>query len=109
MTGQALKCYHFPVRPLLLAVLAALAVGTSACRGTMQEEDLSDHATKARIETLLRGRRDLDLKYVTVDVNAGAATISGIVPNGDQQRIIRRLVARVRGVEHVLNNLIIQE
>lgn len=109
MTGQALKCYHFPVRPLLLAVLAALAVGTSACRGTMQEEDLSDHATKARIETLLRGRRDLDLKYVTVDVNAGAATISGIVSNGDQQRIIRRLVARVRGVEHVLNNLIIQE
>jgi osmotically-inducible protein OsmY len=75
----------------------------------MQEEDLSDHAVKARIETLLRGRRDLDLKYVTVDVNAGAATISGIVPNGDQLRVIRRLVARVRGVEHVLNNLIIQE
>lgn len=109
MADQGMKCYHFLVRPLLLAVVAALAVSSSACRGTMQEEDLSDHATKARIETLLRGRRDLDLKYVTVDVNAGAATISGIVPNGDQLRIIRRLVARVRGVDHVLNNLIIQE
>ncbi|MCR4295878.1 MAG: BON domain-containing protein [Elusimicrobia bacterium] len=97
------------MRPLLLAVAAALAVGASACRGTMQEEDLSDPATKARIESVLRGRRDLDLKYITVDVNAGAATISGIVPNGDQMRTVRRLVARVRGVDHVLNNLIIQE
>lgn len=109
MTGQALKCYHFPVRPLLLAAVIALAAGSSACRGSTQEVDLSDPATKARIESVLRGRRDLDLKYVTVDVNSGTATISGIVPNGDQQRIIRRLVARVSGVEHVLNNLIIQE
>lgn len=109
MTGQGVKCYHFPVRPLLLALVVALTAASSACRGTMQEEDLSDHATKARIEALLRGRRDLDLKYVTVDVNAGEATLSGIVPNGDQLRIIRRLAAGVRGVDHVLNNLIIQE
>lgn len=104
-----MKCYHFLVRRLLLGLIAALAVASSSCRGTMQEEDLSDHATKARIETLLRGRQDLDLKYVTVDVNAGEATLSGIVPNGDQLRIIRRLAAGVRGVDHVLNNLIIQE
>lgn len=109
MTGQAMKCYHFRVRPLLLALLAALAVGTSACRGSMQEVDLSDPATKARLESRLRGRRDLDLKYVTVDVNNGTATLSGIVPNGEQLRIIRRLAARVQGVEHVLNNLVIQE
>ena len=86
-----------------------LAVGSSACRTLTQEEDLSDQATKARIEALLRGRQDLDLKYVTVDVNAGAATISGLVPNVEQLRAIRRLAAGVRGVEQVLNNLIIQE
>jgi osmotically-inducible protein OsmY len=104
-----MKCYHFLVRRLLLAAVAVLAVASSSCRGTLQEDDLSDQATKARLEAVLRGRRDLDLKYVTVDVNAGAATISGIVPNGDQQRIIRRLAAGVRGVDTVLNNLIIQE
>lgn len=104
-----MKCYHFRVRPLLPALLAALLLGSSACRGTTQEEDLSDHATKARLEAVLRGRRDLDLRYVTVDVNSGAATISGLVPNGDQLRIIRRLAANVRGVDQVLNNLIIQE
>lgn len=97
------------MRPLPLALAVLLAAAASSCRGTFHEEDLSDQATKARIETLLRGRRDLDLKYVTVDVNAGAATLSGIVPNGEQMRIIRRLAARVRGVDHVLNNLIIQE
>jgi len=97
------------VRPLLPALVAALILGSFACRGTVQEEDLSDHATKARLETVLRGRRDLDLKYVTVDVNAGAATISGLVPSGEQVRIIRRLAANVRGVDQVLNNLIVQE
>jgi osmotically-inducible protein OsmY len=97
------------VRRLLFVAAAALALGSSACKNIKQEEDLSDQATKARLEAVLRGRQDLDLKFVTVDVNAGAATISGIVPNGDQLRIIRRLAANVRGVDQVLNNLIIQE
>jgi osmotically-inducible protein OsmY len=97
------------VRPLLLALVAALTLSSFACGPIRQEEDLSDQATKARLEAVLRGRRDLDLKYVTVDVNSGAATISGLVPNGDQLRIIRRLAASVRGVDQVLNNLIIQE
>ena len=97
------------MRPLLLALAAALTLGSIACRSLAQEDDLSDQATKARLEAVLRGRRDLDLKYVTVDVNAGAATISGLVPNGEQLRTIRRLAANVRGVDQVLNNLIIQE
>jgi osmotically-inducible protein OsmY len=110
MAGHGLKCYHFPVtRPLALALLAALALGSSACRTTVAEEDLSDQAVKVRIEALLRGRQDLDLKYVTVDVNSGTATISGLVPNGDQLRVIRRIAAGVRGVDQVLNNLVIQE
>lgn len=93
----------------MLALVAALTLSSFACRSLAQEDDLSDQATKARLEAVLRGRRDLDLKYVTVDVNAGAATISGLVPNGEQLRTIRRLTSQVRGVEQVLNNLIIQE
>jgi osmotically-inducible protein OsmY len=108
VTGQGAKCYHFPVRRLLLTLLAATAL-TASCRSFKQEVDLSDQAVNARIESVLRGRRDLDLKYVTVDVNTGVATISGIVPSGDQARIIRRLAAGVQGVDQVLNNLVIQE
>ncbi len=92
-----------------MTLVAALIVGSSACRSLKPDDDLSDQATKARIEGLLRGRKDLDMKYVTVDVNGGEATLSGIVPNGEQLRSIRRLTAGVRGVEHVMNNLIIQE
>lgn len=105
-----MKCYHFPVRRLLLAIVAALTVGSSACRtAAVEEEDLSDQAIKVRIESLLRGRQDLDLKYVTVDVNVGVVTISGLVPTGEQIRVIRRIAMGVRGVDQVLNNLLIQE
>jgi osmotically-inducible protein OsmY len=109
MARHGPKCYHFPVRRLLLALVAVMAVGSSSCRTAAGDEDLSDQAVQVRIEALLRGRQDLDLKYVTVDVNAGTATISGIVPNGEQLRIIRRIAAGVRGVDQVLNNLVIQE
>lgn len=97
------------MRRLLQALSVALIVGSSACVSTRQKDDLSDPATKVRIEALLRGRRDLDLKYVTVNVDAGVVTLSGIVPNSDQLRIIRRLASGVNGVEQVLNNLLIQE
>ena len=97
------------MRRLLPTLLAAILLASAACRSFEQETDLSDQAVKARIESILRGRRDLDLKYVTVDVNTGVATISGIVPSGEQARTIRRLAAAVKGVEQVLNNLVIQE
>lgn len=97
------------MRRLLPAVLALLVLATASCHSLKQEEDLSDQAVKVRIESILRGRRDLDLKYVTVDVNTGVVTLSGIVPNGDQARAMRRLAAGVKGVDQVLNNLVIQE
>lgn len=90
---------------LALAALLALSAG---CR-TVQAEDMSDPAVKARIEAVLRGRKDIDLKYVTVDVTSGVATLSGIVPNPDQMRLIRKLTSNVRGVDQVLNNLVVQE
>ena len=83
--------------------------GAASCRTVSQDVDVSDPAIKARIEVVLRGRPDLDLKYVSLDVNAGTVVISGLVPTGDQARIIRRLAANVDGVEAVLNNLAIQE
>ena len=109
LAGQGAKCYHFPVRRLLSTLFAALLLASASCKTITQEDDLSDQAVKARIETVLRGRKDLDLKYVTIDVNAGSVSISGLVPNQDQVRIIRRLATNVKGVEQVLNNLVIQE
>jgi osmotically-inducible protein OsmY len=81
----------------------------SACRGTTQAIDLSDPGIKARIETQLRGRKDLDIRYVTVDVTDGTATISGMVPTREQIREIDHLVKRTKGVEAALINLVINE
>lgn len=80
-----------------------------ACTRTIQEEDLSDPAVKASIESQLRGLPGLDMRYVTIDVNAGVATVSGLVPSREQQRTIDRIVRRTRGVDQILNNLVIQE
>lgn len=75
----------------------------------MIKADMSDPAIKARIEAVLHGRKDLDLRYVTIDVNTRVATLSGIVPSGEQLLIIRRLASKIRGVNQILNNLVIQE
>lgn len=100
----------FKTTRLIFALLAAcLALTAAACTRTVQDEDLSDPAVKAHIEAQLRGLADVDLKYVTIDVNSGAATISGLVPTREQMRIIERIVRRTRGVDQTLNNLVIQE
>ena len=98
------------MRRILQALLvASLALTAAACTRTVQDEDLSDPAVKAHIEAQLRGLPDLDIRYVTIDVNSGVATISGIVPTREQQRTIDRIVRRTRGVDQTLNNLLIQE
>jgi osmotically-inducible protein OsmY len=94
------------VRRLAAALLLLAALG---CRGTVQEIDVSDPGIKARIEAQMRGRSDLDLRYVTVDVVDGAVTVSGIVPNMTQIRAINRLVKRTKGVEAALINLVVNE
>jgi len=98
------------MRRILAAFLvASLALTSAACTRTVQEEDLSDPAVQAHIESQLRGLPGLDMRYVTVSVNSGVATVSGLVPTREQQRTIDRIVRRTRGVDQILNNLLIQE
>lgn len=89
------------------ALLALLCL--CACRGEVQPVDTSDPGIKARIETQLRGRKDLDARFVTVDVVDGAVTVSGMVSTRQQIREIDRLVKRTKGVEAALINLVLNE
>ena len=95
------------MRRAFAALVTLLAL--SACRGEVQPVDTSDPGIKARIEAQLRGRDDLDLRYVTVDVVDGAVTVSGMVPTRSQIREIDRLVKRTKGVEAALINLVVNE
>jgi len=93
-------------RALLVAVLAAAG---AACASTEQEVDNSDAGIKARIEVALRGRKDVDARYIAVDVENGVVTLSGLVPSPDQREIVDRLVKRMSGVDTLLDNLLVQE
>lgn len=94
--------------PRALLILT-LGLSAAACAHSLQEEDLSDPAIRARIEFLLRGRRDLDLSHVTIDVYSRVVTISGIAATPKQSSAILRLVNGVHGVDEAINNLIVPE
>jgi osmotically-inducible protein OsmY len=98
------------MRPIFRVLLVvSLALTTAACARNIQAEDLSDPAVKASIELQLRGLPDLDIRYVSIDVNSGVATASGIVPTREQRRTIDRIMRNTRGVEQLFNNLVVQE
>jgi osmotically-inducible protein OsmY len=97
------------VRASLLAAVVAAAALTCACAHGVQPRDDSDAAIRARIETQIRGRRDIDLSGVTIDVYARVVTVSGIVPSPSQIRAITRLINRVPGVDQTINNLVLKE
>jgi len=91
------------------ALIALLALAGAACSHQVQEIDDSDPAIKARVESALRGGKDLDVRYVAIDVESGVVTISGLVSAPDQVRKIGRVIARIHGVDQVVNNLAVQE
>ncbi|HEX4047715.1 MAG TPA: BON domain-containing protein [Elusimicrobiota bacterium] len=91
----------------LSLLVCALAVG--ACTRSVQPEDDSDPAIKARVDIALHGRKDIDIRYVSLDVVNGVVTISGIVPSPDQIDIIERIAKRTPGVDQVMDNLVVQE
>jgi osmotically-inducible protein OsmY len=94
------------VTALGLALLFALA---GACTRNVQPEDDSDPAIKARVDIALHGRKDIDVRYVSLDVVNGVVTISGVVPAPEQIRLIDRIVKRTPGVDQVVNSLVFQE
>jgi osmotically-inducible protein OsmY len=80
-----------------------------ACARPVQEVDDSDPAIRARIENVIRGRKDLDLSHVQIDVYAHVVTVSGVVPSEKQQRAIMKLVDKIHGVDQAINNLLVQD
>jgi osmotically-inducible protein OsmY len=90
-------------------LIPLLALAGAACSHQVQEVDDSDPAVKARVEASLRGSKDVDIRYVTVDVERGLVTISGLVNSIEQAQAIGNIIKRVHGVDAVLNNLAVQE
>ena len=80
----------------------------AACRSG-QPLDMTDAGIKARIEANLQAQRDIDLRYVTLDVHSKIATVSGLVSTWKEKKRITIIVESTAGVDQVLINLAVQE
>lgn len=92
-----------------LLTAAVLAAALSGCMRNVEPVDLSDAAIKARIETALRSQPNLDLRYLTIDVDTGVVTLSGVLKDRREQDLVTRLARRTKGVDQVLVNVFIPE
>jgi osmotically-inducible protein OsmY len=91
------------------AFIAALAALCACAHQAVQPEDDSDPAIRARIETQIQGRNDLELRQVTIDVYSRVVTVTGVIRDDAQKKILMRLIRRVPGVEQAIENLIVTE
>ena len=92
-----------------LAMLLAAAALAACLPRPLTEAELSDPNIKARVEAQLRAEPSLDLRYVTIDVHMRVVTISGLVPSWENKVDIDDPARRVRGVDQVMSNLVVQE
>jgi len=95
-------------RPGLLALVLVLA-GLCACTRSVQPVDTSDSGIKARLEFSLHSQPELDLKYLSIDVNSGVVTLSGLVGSYEDRDKIALIARRTKGVDQVIVNLIVPE
>lgn len=87
----------------------ALCAAVGCAPPQLSDADLSDPGIKARLESELRQQKDLDLRYVNIDVNNKTVNVSGIVNSWDQKLKIERIVRGLTGVEQSLVNVVVQE
>ncbi len=94
------------LRQCLVVIVAMFAV---ACASNPPEFEHSDAGLKARIEAALRGRKDLDTHTVTIDVDNGTVTLSGLISTDEQRAQVNRIVRRLPGVDTLFDNLLVPE
>lgn len=103
--------YHFVVlRPRALLLAASLAL-LGGCVGmpAVGDADVSDPGILANIEATLRSQKGLKLDTVTIDVHSRIVTISGLIDTYEHRGQILRAVKQTRGIEQVIDNLIVQD
>ena len=94
---------------MLLLATTVLAAGFSGCLRNVEPVDLSDAAIKARIETALHSQPDLDARYLTIDVDTGVVTLSGVLKNRREEDLVAHIARRIAGVDQVIVNVLIPE
>ncbi len=97
------------VTPLAAAVFLAGLMGCASALNPPGEADISDPGILASIETRLKAKRGLDLRTVTVNVNARVVTISGLSSSYNDRATIIEIARDTRGVDQVIDNLVVSD
>ncbi|MDE2040321.1 MAG: BON domain-containing protein [Elusimicrobia bacterium] len=98
------------LRRKALAFLLALGAGAAACfPRPIDEADRSDPGIRTRLEQRLTADPGLDLRTVSIDVQDGVVTLSGIVPSWKQRRAIERTTRSLGGVREVRCDLVVSQ
>jgi len=60
-------------------------------------------------ETILRSQPNLDLRSLSIDVDSGVVTLSGVLSSRQEQDLVTRIARRTKGVDQVLVNILVPE
>ena len=90
---------------------ALLALAAAGCAQDVPDRKTTPTpAIKARIETRASKRRkDLDIRYVTIDVYTGVVTSPASSRRPTRSAPSRSIVKWTPGVDQVMDNLVVQE
>ncbi len=95
-----------PVRFAQALFLLATTV-FAACFPGATKAQLSDAGVKAKILWELKAD-GIDMAHLTVEVHAGTASVSGLVPSSAQRRRIHDLLLRTPGVDDTIENVAVE-
>ena len=88
------------------ALVVALGVaGCSAPEPRTPEQQVADRVLAGRVEAALRANPYVDVDHVTIDVNRGIVTVSGLVGDEWDWRRTLQICEAVPGVQRVIDRL----
>jgi osmotically-inducible protein OsmY len=69
----------------------------------------NDAALKASIVSALQAQRGLDIAQVNVNVNSGIVIVSGLVDSLREEKLLKKIIYQIPGVNEPAFNLAIKE
>jgi opacity protein-like surface antigen len=112
--GGSTQLVYGPASELVAAFRLGFRFGSSQKFGTAFVDsarmiNTTDAGIKARLESELRSQPNLDISHVTIDVDVGVVTLSGMVNSSREKDVITRVARRIPGADQVIVNLVVSE
>ncbi|MGA2328195.1 MAG: BON domain-containing protein [Bryobacteraceae bacterium] len=91
-----------------LSIFVVLAVLMAACQAAFAQKKSADDELYDRVRQRLAADRDVKGGGIDVDVKDGVVTLRGKVREGKQRVRAEHLVRKTKGVQKVVNELVVE-